>query len=72
MPDAEGDYRRFLTDHKVNLMTVYDGALRVNKIYGTEQFPETYIIDKRGLMRRKFVGSQVWSELRTLRTICRC
>ncbi len=23
-PDAEGDYRRFLTDHKVNLMTVYE------------------------------------------------
>jgi len=60
-PDAEGDYRRFLTTHHVNLMTVYDGAMRVNQMYGTQQFPETYIIDKRGVLRRKFVGAQVWT-----------
>jgi cytochrome c biogenesis protein CcmG/thiol:disulfide interchange protein DsbE len=33
----------------------------VNKLYGTAQIPETYVIDRQGILRRKFVSSQDWT-----------
>jgi len=54
-------YQNFLLKHHVNLKTVRDQEGRVNALYGTAQIPETYIIDKNGIMRRKFVSSQDWT-----------
>jgi thiol-disulfide isomerase/thioredoxin len=54
-------YRRFLVEHHVDLLTVRDADQRVNALYGTEQIPETYIIDKQGMLRRKFIGAQNWT-----------
>ncbi len=54
-------YRRFLLQHHVNLLTVRDGDQRINALYGTVQIPETYIIDRNGILRRKFIGAQVWT-----------
>jgi cytochrome c biogenesis protein CcmG/thiol:disulfide interchange protein DsbE len=54
-------YRRFLIKHHVDLLTVRDADQRVNALYGTQQIPETYIIDKQGMLRRKFIGAQDWT-----------
>ncbi|WP_433965595.1 TlpA family protein disulfide reductase [Tunturiibacter gelidiferens] len=54
-------YKRFLVDHHVDLLTVRDADQKVNALYGTVQIPETYIIDKQGVLRRKFIGAQVWT-----------
>ncbi len=54
-------YHRFLTDHHVDLLTVRDQDQRVNTLYGTAQIPETYIIDRNGVLRRKFISSQNWT-----------
>jgi cytochrome c biogenesis protein CcmG, thiol:disulfide interchange protein DsbE len=54
-------YRKFLVQHHVDLLTVRDEDQRVNALYGTAQIPETYIIDKQGVMRRKFIGAQNWT-----------
>ena len=54
-------YHKFLTDHHVNLLTVRDEEMRVNALYGTAQIPETYIIDRQGVVRRKFVSAQDWT-----------
>jgi cytochrome c biogenesis protein CcmG/thiol:disulfide interchange protein DsbE len=54
-------YRRFLVQHHVDVLTVRDGDQRVNALYGTVQIPETYIIDRQGVVRRKFIGSQNWT-----------
>jgi peroxiredoxin len=54
-------YHRFLEKHHVNLVTVRDADQRVNALYGTAQIPETYIIDRQGIMRRKFVSAQNWT-----------
>jgi len=58
----ETAYRQFLSRHSINLLTAYDGDERVNHRYGTVQFPETYIIDKKGVLQRKFVGAQTWND----------
>jgi cytochrome c biogenesis protein CcmG/thiol:disulfide interchange protein DsbE len=58
----EGAYKQFVKDHNVNLLTVRDPAGKSNGLYGTFKFPETYIIDRNGVMRRKFIGAVDWTE----------
>jgi cytochrome c biogenesis protein CcmG/thiol:disulfide interchange protein DsbE len=60
--DADDDvYRHFLTQHHIDFLTVRDPSLRINKLYGTVQIPESYVIDKNGIIRRKFVSAQDWT-----------
>ena len=54
-------YGQFLTTHPISFPTVRDPQQQVNTVYGTSQFPETYIIDKAGRIRRKFIGPQNWT-----------
>jgi cytochrome c biogenesis protein CcmG/thiol:disulfide interchange protein DsbE len=59
--EDEGVYRKFLADHHVNLLTVRDDTEKANALYGSFIFPETYVIDKRGIVRRKFISAQNWT-----------
>ncbi len=54
-------YRQFLVRHHVDVTTVRDADQRVNALYGTVLIPETYIIDRKGIIRRKFIGAQQWT-----------
>jgi peroxiredoxin len=56
-----GSYRRFLTRYHVDVDTVRDPDQTVAKLYGTDGWPETYIIDRKGFIRRKVVGDPDWS-----------
>jgi peroxiredoxin len=58
----EGAYLRFVQQHNVDLLTVRDPDQKSNSLYGTSKFPETYIIDRNGVMRRKFIGAVDWTE----------
>ncbi len=42
-----------LEKNHVNLVTVRDADGRINALYGTAQIPETYVIDRQGILRRK-------------------
>jgi len=55
-------YQRFVKDHNVNLLTVRDPDQKSNALYGTSVFPETFIIDRNGVVRRKFIGAVDWTE----------
>ncbi len=60
--DEDADaYRRFLVDNHVNFVTVRDPSTRIQKLYGTIKIPESYVIDQRGVLRRKFVSAQDWT-----------
>lgn len=58
----EDNYHRFLHDHNVNLLTVRDPDQKTSSLYGTFKFPETYVIDRKGVVRRKLLGSVDWTE----------
>lgn len=61
--DVDGDaYHRFLQEHKVDLLTVRDPDQKTNTLYGTFRYPETYIIDRNGMIRRKFIGAVDWNQ----------
>jgi len=58
-PDA---YARFLATHPMpGVVVIRDGAQQSNALYGTFRFPESYVIDRNGTLRRKFIGPQVWT-----------
>jgi peroxiredoxin len=54
-------YRQFLVDNHVNFATVRDPSFRIPTLYGTIKIPETYVIDRKGVLRRKFVSAQDWT-----------
>jgi cytochrome c biogenesis protein CcmG, thiol:disulfide interchange protein DsbE len=61
--DEDGDaYHRFLQDHKIDFLTVRDATQKSSNLYGTQKIPETYIIDRKGIVRRKFISAVDWSE----------
>jgi peroxiredoxin len=55
-------YRSFIRNHNVDLLTIRDPSQKSNDLYGTFKFPETYVIDRDGVMRRKFIGAVDWTE----------
>ncbi len=57
----ESEYHRFIKERGVNFVTVRDPEQKVASLYGTAGWPETYIIDRQGVLRRKVVGPIDWS-----------
>lgn len=68
--DSAEDYHKFLKDHNIDLLTVREGGKRTDtgviapiaNEYGTFRFPESYIIDRNGVIRRKFIGAVDWNQ----------
>jgi peroxiredoxin len=58
----ESAYNKFLKDYKVELLAVRDPNQKSSALYGTFKYPETYIIDRDGKVRRKFVGPVDWNQ----------
>jgi peroxiredoxin len=54
-------YHKFLKDFNVNMVTVRDGDQKAASLYGTFGWPETYVIDRQGVIRRKFIGAVDWT-----------
>jgi cytochrome c biogenesis protein CcmG/thiol:disulfide interchange protein DsbE len=54
-------YHRFLIEHHVDFLTFRDEDQKINALYGTAQIPETYVIDRQGVLRRKFISAQDWT-----------
>ncbi len=54
-------YNDYLQRHPLPLLTVLDARGSASSAYGTFRPPESYIIDKNGVIRRKFIGPQDWT-----------
>ena len=68
--DDATDYHMFLKQHGIDFLTVREGGTKTdtgvisataNK-YGTFRIPESYIIDRNGTIRRKFIGAVDWRQ----------
>lgn len=60
--DTDADaYHHFLKRYHVDIPTVMDPSQSAAKLYHTDGWPETYIIDRKGIIRRKIVGDPDWS-----------
>jgi predicted transcriptional regulator YdeE/peroxiredoxin len=58
----ENAYREFIKNHSVSLLTVRDPSGKTNAAYGTFKFPESYIIDRKGIIQHKFLGAVDWTD----------
>lgn len=67
--DADA-YHKFLKQYGIDMLTVREGGTKTdtgvisalaNK-YGTSKIPESYIIDRQGMIRRKFIGPVNWNQ----------
>jgi len=67
--EDEQAYHQFLQKYGVSLLTVRDPAQKSNTLYGTTGFPETFIIDAKGRIRRKFVGPTDWTGKDVMNTL---
>jgi cytochrome c biogenesis protein CcmG, thiol:disulfide interchange protein DsbE len=58
----EPSYRQYLVDNNLSgLLTIDDIANASNQAFDTARPPETYVIDRKGVIRRKFIGPQDWT-----------
>ncbi|MFP5235978.1 MAG: TlpA family protein disulfide reductase [Acidobacteriota bacterium] len=55
-------YRQFLKRYHVDIPTVMDPDQKAATLYHTDGWPETYFIDRKGVIRRKVVGDPDWSD----------
>lgn len=60
--DDDNAYHQFLKDYHFDVITVRDASKKSNNLYGTFKFPETYVIDRDGIVRRKFIGAVDWNQ----------
>jgi len=59
--DDNAAYHKFLKQYNVNMVTVRDEAKKAATLYGTFGWPESYVIDRNGVIRRKFIGPVDWT-----------
>lgn len=59
--DDDSAYHRFIKEQGMDMLTVRDADKKSNDLYGTHVFPETYIIDRKGVLRRKVIGEMNWT-----------
>ncbi|MEG9432027.1 TlpA family protein disulfide reductase [Terriglobus sp. ADX1] len=59
--DDTDAYNKFLQQYSINLLSARDGTQGANLKYGSVRVPETFLIDRQGNIRRKFIGPQEWT-----------
>jgi cytochrome c biogenesis protein CcmG, thiol:disulfide interchange protein DsbE len=60
--EDENAYKKFIRERNLELLTVRDGDQKSSSLYGSFRYPETYIIDANGILRRKFIGPVEWTK----------
>jgi peroxiredoxin len=67
--EDDAAYHRFLKNFNVNFVTVRDPEQKVSGMYGTFGWPETYLVDRTGVVRRKFIGPVDWTSPDIVQTL---
>lgn len=65
----EQAYRRFLEHFHVAFETARDPDQKIGAKYGTFKIPESYIIDKNGMVAAKIISDQDWMEPEVIRFV---
>lgn len=53
--------RRFATDYDLTFDVLHDRMDLLGSVYRYTGVPETYVIDRRGIIRRKWIGPDDWN-----------
>jgi peroxiredoxin len=58
--DPPADAIAYIRTHGVNFPTLKNPGNKVAELYGLTGVPESFIIDKNGIIRKKVIGSRQW------------
>lgn len=61
----------FMAKHRLTMPVLLDPQGTIKRIYRTTGVPETFIVDKRGILRHIEIGPRDWSEPQTMAMIGR-
>ncbi|MDA8156283.1 MAG: TlpA disulfide reductase family protein [Actinomycetota bacterium] len=64
--DSTGAARQYLKDNSSSIPVYEDPGGKAALDYGLTGVPETYIVDKSGILRQKVIGGMNWSDPRVL------
>jgi cytochrome c biogenesis protein CcmG, thiol:disulfide interchange protein DsbE len=53
---------KFLAAQKTPYQVALDEGAKVSRAYGTTKYPESYLVDRDGKLRLKFVGPRNWTD----------
>ena len=53
---------RFLTGQRIPFRVVWDEGGKTSRAWGTTRYPESYLLDRDGKLRLKFVGPRNWMD----------
>jgi len=67
--DDPANLRNYFKKHKVTLPTLISPNNEAAKLYGITGVPETFIIDKDGIVREKLVGPKEWNSAESIAII---
>lgn len=57
----------FMKNHKLSFPALIDSEATLQKLYGTTGVPESFIIDKKGMIIEKIIGPRDWSATAAVR-----
>jgi peroxiredoxin len=64
-----GAVGRFMQKNRFALPVLLNSDQSVSRAYGTVKFPETYLIDREGIVRQKVIGAVDWTSPAALQVI---
>ncbi len=59
--EDQGAYQQFLKAFGIDFPTYRDPSKQIPLEYGTIMYPDTYVINRHGILERKIVGPQDWT-----------
>lgn len=67
--DDPANLQSYYAKNNVTFATLIDPANSMAKLYGITGVPESFLIDKEGILRERFVGPQEWGNTETMSAI---
>jgi peroxiredoxin len=58
--DSPQDAVNYLKENRFNLPILIDREGKAARVYGLTGVPETFIVDKKGILRKKIIGPYEW------------
>jgi len=60
--EDEGDYKQFVKNRHVDFLTVWDPKQIAAKKFEVTGWPETFVVDRNGVIQRRFIGATDWND----------
>ena len=60
-PGFESAIRTFVAEHKLSFEILHEGSGKIERDYQTSGIPETFVIGKDGVIRKRVIGAAVWN-----------